>query len=76
MHILGKIHETIEEPRTELKDHAPRIETMTIPKEFIGAIIGPGGKIIQGMQEESAYTSSFSNIRQASNVFANKSNTI
>ena len=52
MHILGKIQETIAEPRTELKDHAPRIETMTIPKEFIGAVIGPGGKIIQGMQEE------------------------
>ena len=50
MHILGKIEETISEPRTELKDHAPRIETMTIPKEFIGAVIGPGGKIIQGMQ--------------------------
>ena len=38
--------------RAELKEHAPRIETMTIPKEFIGAVIGPGGKIIQGMQEE------------------------
>jgi Polyribonucleotide nucleotidyltransferase (polynucleotide phosphorylase) len=56
MHILGKILETIQEPRTELKDHAPRIETLTIPKEFIGAIIGPGGKIIQGMQEETGAT--------------------
>ena len=44
--------ETIAEPRADLKEHAPRIETMTIPKEFIGAVIGPGGKIIQGMQEE------------------------
>ncbi len=52
MHILDKITETIAEPHADLKDHAPRIETMTIPKEFIGAIIGPGGKIIQGMQEE------------------------
>ena len=52
MHILNKITETIAEPRAELKEHAPRIETMTIPKEFIGAVIGPGGKIIQGMQEE------------------------
>ncbi|MCK9158905.1 MAG: polyribonucleotide nucleotidyltransferase [Bacteroidaceae bacterium] len=51
-HILGKILETIPEPRAELKPHAPRIEVMTIPKEFIGAIIGPGGKIIQGMQEK------------------------
>ena len=52
MHILDKIAETIAEPRADLKEHAPRIETMTIPKEFIGAVIGPGGKIIQGMQEE------------------------
>ncbi|MCQ2084443.1 MAG: polyribonucleotide nucleotidyltransferase [Bacteroidaceae bacterium] len=51
-HILGKILETIPEPRTDLKPHAPRIESLTIPKEFIGAVIGPGGKIIQGMQEE------------------------
>ena len=56
MHILDKITETIAEPRADLKDHAPRIETMTIPKEFIGAVIGPGGKIIQGMQEETGAT--------------------
>ena len=55
-HILNKITETIAEPRAELKDHAPRIEVMEIPKEFIGAIIGPGGKIIQGMQEETGAT--------------------
>ena len=48
--------ETIQEPRADLKDHAPRIETLTIPKEFIGAVIGPGGKIIQGMQEETGAT--------------------
>ena len=52
MHILGKITDTMSAPREEMKDHAPRIETMIIPKEFIGAVIGPGGKIIQGMQEE------------------------
>lgn len=51
-HILGKITETLAAPRPDLKDNAPRIETMTIPKEFIGAVIGPGGKIIQGLQEE------------------------
>lgn len=50
MHILGKITETISEPRAELKPHAPRIETIRIPKEMIGAIIGPGGKIIQEIQ--------------------------
>ena len=55
-HILGKITECITEPRTDLKDHAPRIEVLTIPKEFIGAVIGPGGKIIQGMQEETGAT--------------------
>ena len=53
---MGKITECIAEPREDLKPHAPRIETMTIPKEFIGAVIGPGGKIIQGMQEETGAT--------------------
>lgn len=52
MHILSKITDTMPAPRAEMKDHAPRIETIIIPKEFIGAVIGPGGKIIQGMQEE------------------------
>lgn len=55
-HILGKILECMDAPRAELKPHAPRIETMIIPKEFIGAVIGPGGKIIQGIQEESGAT--------------------
>jgi polyribonucleotide nucleotidyltransferase len=50
LHILDKITETISEPRAELKPHAPRIETVRIPKEMIGAIIGPGGKIIQEIQ--------------------------
>lgn len=53
MHILGKITETLAAPRDDFKPHAPRIEVMMIPKEMIGAIIGPGGKIIQGMQEKS-----------------------
>ncbi|MBR1414368.1 MAG: polyribonucleotide nucleotidyltransferase [Prevotella sp.] len=51
-HILGKLIETIAEPRPELKPHVPRIEAFDIPKEFIGAVIGPGGKIIQQMQED------------------------
>ncbi len=55
-HILGKILECMPEPRAELKPHAPRIETMIILKEFIGAVIGPGGKIIQGIQEDSGAT--------------------
>ncbi len=52
-HILGKMLEVLPEPRADLKPHAPRIVTMTIPKELIGAVIGPGGKIIQGIQAES-----------------------
>ena len=55
-HILGKLIETIAEPRPELKPHVPRIEQFDIPKEFIGAVIGPGGKIIQQMQEETGAT--------------------
>ena len=55
-HILGKILETMPAPRAELKPHVPRIEAFEIPKEFIGAVIGPGGKIIQGMQEETGAT--------------------
>ena len=55
-HILGKILETMPEPRPELKPHVPRIEQIIIPKEFIGAVIGPGGKIIQGMQEDTGTT--------------------
>ncbi|MFZ4582296.1 MAG: polyribonucleotide nucleotidyltransferase, partial [Paludibacter sp.] len=52
MHILGKIQETLEAPREDMKPNAPRIVVMMIPKEMIGAIIGPGGKIIQNMQAE------------------------
>ncbi len=55
-HILGKILECMPEPRAELKPHVPRIEQIIIPKEFIGAVIGPGGKIIQGMQEDTGAT--------------------
>ena len=55
-HILDKMLETMAEPRAELKPHVPRIEALQIPKEFIGAVIGPGGKIIQSMQEETGTT--------------------
>ena len=55
-HILGKLTETIAEPRPELKPHVPRIVQIEIPKEFIGAVIGPGGKIIQQMQEDTGTT--------------------
>ena len=52
MHILGKIQETLEAPRADMKPNAPRIVVIMIPKDMIGAIIGPGGKIIQNMQAE------------------------
>ncbi len=50
LHIMDKIMETMSEPRADLKDHAPRVEMITIPKDMIGAVIGPGGKIIQEIQ--------------------------
>ncbi len=55
-HILGEMMKTISEPRADFKPHVPRIEAFEIPKEFIGAVSGPGGKIIQGMQEETGTT--------------------
>jgi len=55
-HILSKITETLSEPREDYKPWVPRIVAFEIPKEFIGAVIGPGGKIIQGMQEETGAT--------------------
>ncbi len=55
-HILNKMMETMSEPRKEMKPQVPRIVQMEIPKEFIGAVIGPGGKIIQQIQEDTGAT--------------------
>ncbi len=55
-HIMNEMMKTISEPRKELKPQVPRIVAFTIPKEFIGAVIGPGGKIIQQMQEDTGAT--------------------
>ena len=55
-HILNCITDTIAEPRAEMKPQVPRIVQIEIPKEFIGAVIGPGGKIIQQMQEDTGAT--------------------
>jgi polyribonucleotide nucleotidyltransferase len=52
LHILGEMKKTIAQPNADLKPHAPRIVSLSIDKEFIGAVIGPGGKIIQEMQRE------------------------
>lgn len=62
MHILDIIEQAIPAPREDYKPHVPRIVTMIIPKELIGAVIGPGGKIIQGIQEESGATVSIDEI--------------
>jgi polyribonucleotide nucleotidyltransferase len=56
VHILGELAKTITEPREDYKPHVPRIVKITIPREFIGAVIGPGGKVIQEMQRETGST--------------------
>lgn len=56
LHILGEMAKTLTAPRVDYKPHAPRIVTIKIDKEFIGAVIGPGGKIIQEMQRETGAT--------------------
>ncbi len=56
LHILGKMNAALEKPREDMKPHAPRAFTMRIDREFIGAVIGPGGKIIQEIQRESGAT--------------------
>jgi polyribonucleotide nucleotidyltransferase len=55
-HIMAKILETISQPRPELKSHVPRITTVRSPVDKIGAVIGPGGKVIRGIQEETGAT--------------------
>lgn len=56
LHIMGEMMKTISEPRAELKPHAPKLTTMKIPKDFIGMIIGPGGKNIQQLQADTETT--------------------
>ncbi len=56
LHILAEMMKTISEPRADYKPHAPRVELIMIEKEYIGAVIGPGGKVIQEMQKETGTT--------------------
>ncbi|MFT6719152.1 MAG: polyribonucleotide nucleotidyltransferase, partial [Sphingobacteriales bacterium] len=56
LHILGEMMKTISEPNKEMKEHAPRITSLEIPQDCIGAVIGPGGKIIQEIQRETGAT--------------------
>ncbi|MBS1526334.1 MAG: polyribonucleotide nucleotidyltransferase, partial [Bacteroidetes bacterium] len=62
LHILNEIKKTMSEPREDYKPHAPRIVSFKIDKEFIGAVIGPGGKIIQEMQRETGATISIEEV--------------
>jgi len=62
LHILGEMTKTLSAPREDFKAHAPRIVSFSIDKEFIGAIIGPGGKIIQEMQRETGATISIDEV--------------
>lgn len=62
LHILGEMLKTMDAPREDYKPHAPRIVSFSIDKEFIGAVIGPGGKIIQEMQRETGATISIEEV--------------
>jgi polyribonucleotide nucleotidyltransferase len=64
LHILGKMLETIAEPNKDLKPHAPRIDVLYVPKEYIGAIIGPGGKVIQEIQRETGASISIEEVNE------------
>ncbi len=74
LHILDIINQTIPAPREDYKPHVPRIVTMLIPKELIGAVIGPGGKVIQGIQEASGATVSIDEIDEGGYIEVAASN--
>ncbi len=74
MHILDKIQETMAAPRADIKPHAPRIVSFIIPKELIGAVIGPGGKIIQGIQAETGTVVSIDEVEEGGKVEVASSN--
>ncbi|MDE5635503.1 MAG: polyribonucleotide nucleotidyltransferase, partial [Muribaculaceae bacterium] len=74
LHILDIIEQTIPAPREDYKPHVPRIVSMLIPKELIGAVIGPGGKVIQGIQEASGATVSIDEIEDGGYIEVAASN--
>lgn len=74
LHILNIVNETIPAPREDYKPHVPRIVTINVPKDFIGAIIGPGGKIIQGIQEETGAVITIEEIENEGRVEISASN--
>ncbi len=73
-HIMGEMMKTISEPRAEFKPQVPRMETLLIPKNFIGAVIGPGGKVIQGIQEETGATITIEETEEGGNVIVSGPN--
>ncbi|WP_338812259.1 polyribonucleotide nucleotidyltransferase [Bernardetia sp. Wsw4-3y2] len=68
MHILGEMNKTMTEARVEMKDHAPRIHQIIIPRELIGAVIGPGGKIVQEIQRETGATITIEEVNNAGRI--------
>jgi polyribonucleotide nucleotidyltransferase len=62
LHIMAEMNKTISKPADDYKPHAPRIETLIIDKDFIGAVIGPGGKVIQGIQKDTGATISITEV--------------
>lgn len=68
LHILNILNDTISTPRADYKPHAPRIIKIMIPREFIGAVIGPGGKVIQEMQRETGCTINISEVGEEGEV--------
>ncbi|MDF2448338.1 MAG: polyribonucleotide nucleotidyltransferase [Bacteroidota bacterium] len=74
LHIMGEIMKTMTEPRADYNENVPRFEVLTVPQEFIGAIIGPGGKVIQDIQKKTNATISITEIDNSGRVeiFAEK----
>lgn len=68
LHILNKLNEAMPQPREDYKPHAPRVEKIIISTEFIGAVIGPGGKVIQEMQKETGTTINISEVNNTGEV--------
>src|SRR3546814_14367442 len=62
LHIMGEMKKALEAPREDYKPHAPRIVELTIPREYIGAVIGPGGKNIQELQRENGTTNNIEKV--------------
>ncbi len=69
MHIMGEMMKTISEPRPELKPHTPRIVQLKVPGEFIGAIIGKGGEVIQKIQKETGTTVTITEVKEGNDTF-------